>query len=137
MEENQSGQYWDGRQFVTNPNTPKDNVSLFLRLTTKSQEYDEANCHFDGVFKCPRCWRTHNIIGNYDLLCDGCVNIELKNNNANTISNINRWMDMQKKHWSGDVVAEILVRSFARDILNARKDDEYRAKSIKYKLTEM
>lgn len=121
MEENQLGQYWDGKQFANQPNTPKQDLSLYFKLTTKGREYEEAGCHFDGVFKCPRCRRTHNLIGNYDLLCDGCVSVTLAQSNQDLISEINRWRKMEREYFSGKPCPEILIRSFARDILYSRQ----------------
>ena len=32
MEENQLGQSWDGKQFITNPNTPKQIYHYFINF---------------------------------------------------------------------------------------------------------
>lgn len=131
MEENQLGQYWDGKQYISNPNNQKQLTFLYHRLMTKGKEFEEANCHFDGVFKCSRCWRMHNIVDNYDLLCDGCVRITLEQDNLFLIDKINKWKDMARRFWSAEFVPEIAIRIFARNILNSRKEDEYRESRLR------
>lgn len=121
-EENQNGQYWDGKTFVSNPKSQSEFNKLFLRNLTIGKEYDDNNCHLDGCFKCSRCRRRHYIIGNYDLLCDGCMLSELRNGYTKTIENITKWNTMSKRYWSGEFIPEIAIRKVARDMLDARLD---------------
>ena len=37
------------------------------------KEWLENSCHPNGLFFCPRCYRKHNVVDNFDLLCDGCT----------------------------------------------------------------
>lgn len=122
MEENQLGQYWDGKSFVKNPKSDSEFNRLFLRNLTIMKEHDENNCHIDGVFKCPRCWRKHYIVSNYDLLCDGCADLVSKIGSDFVKNNIEIWKNMGKKYFSNIYIPEIRIRILARDMLEAKLD---------------
>jgi hypothetical protein len=77
---NEKNQWWDGKNWANSKKTDD------LKRLTQVKESFLDSCHLDGVFECPRCWRPHFLIDNYDLLCDGCADIciefggELKDN---------------------------------------------------------
>lgn len=70
-------QQFDSRtyQWKVVPKDPEAFKQFELQEQKLSSEWLDNNCHPEGYFKCPRCYRHHFIPDNFDLLCDGCVNI--------------------------------------------------------------
>lgn len=70
-------QQFDARtyQWRVVPSNPTQFLQYTLQEKELEQEWLENNCHSNGFFKCPRCYRKHNLCDNFDLLCDGCCNI--------------------------------------------------------------
>lgn len=64
--------------------------SLF-KFYSFTKEWNENNCHPNGYFKCPRCYRKHNVPDNFDLLCDGCSEALLEYENFSHIQELKNW----------------------------------------------
>lgn len=127
-EGNQFGQIWDGKNWQTIPHETqsKDKSNEFwtrmmLRQITIGREYEEFNCHQDGVFKCPRCRRTHYLYDNYDLLCDLCSHIS-EESNYPVATEIKKWnsakMGYHKKSVSDDELPIANMIEYRKDIRN-------------------
>ncbi len=71
----EDGKVFDAKQY--HYASDSDELSL-QKMTIIDHEWYMNNCHPNGYFKCNRCYRKHFVIENFDLLCDGCVQI-LKN----------------------------------------------------------
>jgi predicted RNA-binding Zn-ribbon protein involved in translation (DUF1610 family) len=74
---NSENQWWDGkdwRRLERNPKTGHYSISTehMLMQLEQLKMHDAANCHVNGVFRCPRCRKQHNTPDNFDYLCDGC-----------------------------------------------------------------
>lgn len=126
---NSDGKWFDGKNWVNcvAQNTKTINTDYyeqFLKQKTKLNESFDNGCHIDGVFECPRCWRPHFIIDNFDLLCDGCSEIVVSHINATEeqIIGIQLFKEKAKKHYSGLLDPDILARKNERDILMGRKE---------------
>ena len=55
---------------------PKDPMKFeqFAKdLVSLDSEWFDNNCHPEGFLECPRCYRKHNVVDNFDILCDGCT----------------------------------------------------------------
>ena len=115
-EENQHGQWWDGKSFrkLPNDNDQKGFVQMAFRRIDYLSSLYEKGCHADGCFTCPRCRMTHFLPTNYDLLCDGCVRAELANN-SNVEKEILEWKQKTKLHYSGSPQPEIIEREIFRE----------------------
>ena len=115
-QENQHGQWWDGKDFRKLPNN--DDQKGFEQMAIRRIDYlltsEEKGCHADGCFTCPRCRMKHYLTCNYDLLCDGCVRAELANN-SNVEKEILEWKQKSKLHYSGTPQPEITERETFRE----------------------
>ena len=115
-QENQHEQFWDGKSWCNLPKTEKNNAKLIYSSIEYLSQLDRKNCHPDGCFICPRCRKNHYIVDNYDLLCDGCVTVEL-GNNSHVEKEILAWKEKSKRHWSGNPQSEIAERIQLRNEL--------------------
>ena len=73
----QTLQQFDARtyQWKVVPKDPYLLSQFQIQEKELSLEWLSNNCHPEGVFKCPRCYRHHFVPDNFDILCDGCVEI--------------------------------------------------------------
>lgn len=46
-----------------------------MKLSIPDSEWENDNCHPNGYFRCPRCYKKHFVVDNFDFLCDGCVSL--------------------------------------------------------------
>lgn len=107
------GKWWDGRDWR------KWSEHDLLRIYEILSRHDEDNCHVDGVFKCPRCRKMHYIVSNYDLLCDGCVEICLDSPDCTleVKNNILEWKEKARKHYQGQRDPDIIILEAKRQEL--------------------
>lgn len=76
-EQENNSQQFDARTYQWKV-VPKDHLAFnqfVIQEKELEQEWLENNCHPNGYFKCPRCYRKSNVPDNFDLLCDGCTSI--------------------------------------------------------------
>lgn len=109
-----NGQWWDGKTWR------KDSVNRFggpdghdeLMMVEKLSGHEANNCHVDGAFECPRCRRSHFIVDNFDLLCDGCETLVYGHPEATAQmrEGIDQWRHKKRKHWGGSPDADITAR---------------------------
>lgn len=91
---NDLGQWWDGKNWANAK--PSD----WLKVLAKGREANESGLHIDGVFDCPRCRRTHFIVDNHDLLCDGCANTCLEVGSDELKANIEAYREKARNYWT-------------------------------------
>jgi len=116
---NDKSQYWDGKNWCNLPKKDDSNEHLkySLKMYSKQKEYFNDGCHLDGVFECPRCRRTHNLVDNFDFLCDGCVDVLLTHPLATKemLDGIYDFRNRAKLHWCGKRDSEIDNRILLRN----------------------
>ena len=70
----------DGKSYFFDAKTYQwflENHNSLTKCSILDQEWIDNNCHPNGSLFCPRCYRKHWLVDNYDFLCDGCNNLLL------------------------------------------------------------
>lgn len=113
---NEHGQWFDGktwRSLEVVRGVATFSVTSILQICETLRNHDAANCHTDGVFRCPRCWRKHFICDTYDYLCDGCVSALLIHTNTppEVLAGIAEWKVKRGNHLTDpDIAAKMKER---------------------------
>lgn len=115
-QENQNGQWWDGKNWLNYPqqDDAKESNKLIFKRLEWGRLIEEKRCHPEGIFKCHRCRNHHNLVDTFDFLCDGCVNVLLHDCGEFT-ERITSWKERAKLHWSNKPQQEIAQRIELRD----------------------